>query len=114
MTHWEEQAHNWIAWARTPGHDAYWSYRDAFFVLVPEPGRWWLDDYARYQVLRARYGRGWVDWPAPLARRDPRALAELDDAAAAELDYYRFEQYLFDRHYAEVRAQAAKSSKKSS
>jgi SAM-dependent methyltransferase len=37
--HWEQEAQNWIAWARTPGHDVYWSYRDAFFELVPEPGR---------------------------------------------------------------------------
>ena len=21
---WEDQAENWLAWARTPGHDAYW------------------------------------------------------------------------------------------
>ena len=36
---WEDQAENWLAWARTPGHDAYWSYRDAFFPLLPAPGR---------------------------------------------------------------------------
>jgi ubiquinone/menaquinone biosynthesis C-methylase UbiE len=36
---WEDQAGNWLAWARTPGHDAYWSYRDAFFPLLPAPGR---------------------------------------------------------------------------
>jgi SAM-dependent methyltransferase len=34
----EERAQGWLAWARTPGHDAYWTYRDAFFALVPEPG----------------------------------------------------------------------------
>jgi SAM-dependent methyltransferase len=34
----EERAQGWLAWARTPGHDAYWIYRDAFFALVPEPG----------------------------------------------------------------------------
>jgi hypothetical protein len=34
----EDRAQGWLAWARTPGHDAYWGYRDAFFVLVPEPG----------------------------------------------------------------------------
>jgi ubiquinone/menaquinone biosynthesis C-methylase UbiE len=34
----EERAQGWLAWARTPGHDAYWTYRDAFFSLVPEPG----------------------------------------------------------------------------
>src|SRR4051812_26781771 len=39
MTRWERVAENWIAWARTPGHDAYWRYRDAFFALLPAPGR---------------------------------------------------------------------------
>jgi 2-polyprenyl-3-methyl-5-hydroxy-6-metoxy-1,4-benzoquinol methylase len=34
----EDRAQAWLAWARTPGHDAYWVYRDAFFALVPEPG----------------------------------------------------------------------------
>jgi SAM-dependent methyltransferase len=34
---WEARADEWLAWARTPGFDAYWSYRDAFFALVPAP-----------------------------------------------------------------------------
>jgi SAM-dependent methyltransferase len=37
---WEPEAENWIRWARTPGHDAYWYYRDSFFdLIVPAPGR---------------------------------------------------------------------------
>lgn len=36
---WEREAERWIAWARTPGHDVYDLYRDAFFELVPDPGR---------------------------------------------------------------------------
>jgi SAM-dependent methyltransferase len=29
-----------VLWARTPGHDAYWYYRDSFFgEIVPPPGR---------------------------------------------------------------------------
>jgi SAM-dependent methyltransferase len=39
----EDRAQGWLAWARTPGHDAYWSYRDAFFALVPAPGEATLD-----------------------------------------------------------------------
>src|SRR3981081_4046880 len=36
---WEREAENWIRWARTPGHDAYWYYRDAFFdAIVPHGG----------------------------------------------------------------------------
>jgi SAM-dependent methyltransferase len=28
---WEAEAENWVRWARTPGHDAYWHYHDGFF-----------------------------------------------------------------------------------
>lgn len=38
-TGWEDRAEGFIAWARTPGHDAYWQFRDAFFELLPAPGR---------------------------------------------------------------------------
>jgi ubiquinone/menaquinone biosynthesis C-methylase UbiE len=34
----EERAQGWLDWARTPVHDAYWTYREAFFALVPAPG----------------------------------------------------------------------------
>ena len=41
---WEAQAAQWIAWARTPGHDSYWRFhRDQFLQLVPPPGRRTVD-----------------------------------------------------------------------
>jgi len=41
---WDQEAENWVKWARTPGHDAYWQYRDAFFdQIVPYPGRCTLE-----------------------------------------------------------------------
>jgi ubiquinone/menaquinone biosynthesis C-methylase UbiE len=33
----ESRAEEWLAWARTPDHDAYWRYRDAFAELLPPP-----------------------------------------------------------------------------
>ena len=36
--HWERTARDWIAWTRTPDHDAFWSYRAAFRAFVPPPG----------------------------------------------------------------------------
>ena len=37
---WERLAAEWIAWARAPGHDSYWSFhRDQFLRIVPAPGR---------------------------------------------------------------------------
>jgi SAM-dependent methyltransferase len=33
---WDPEVDNWLRWARTPGFDDYWYYRDAFFGrLVP-------------------------------------------------------------------------------
>jgi ubiquinone/menaquinone biosynthesis C-methylase UbiE len=38
-TEWEDEAENWVRWARTPGHDAYWAYGRSFFDrVVPPPG----------------------------------------------------------------------------
>lgn len=34
---WEPEAENWLRWARTTDHDAYWFYRTAFFDLVVRP-----------------------------------------------------------------------------
>jgi SAM-dependent methyltransferase len=32
--HWTRFSAEWTAWARTPGHDAFWSFRDAFVEFV--------------------------------------------------------------------------------
>jgi 2-polyprenyl-3-methyl-5-hydroxy-6-metoxy-1,4-benzoquinol methylase len=32
--HWSQVAQEWIAWARTPSHDAFWAYRDALVAFV--------------------------------------------------------------------------------
>jgi SAM-dependent methyltransferase len=37
---WEPEAERWIEWTRTPGFDAYWYWRDAFFDdVLAAPGR---------------------------------------------------------------------------
>jgi SAM-dependent methyltransferase len=37
---WEPEAENWVRWARTPGFDAYWHFRDSFFEsILPTAGR---------------------------------------------------------------------------
>lgn len=41
---WEEQAPNWIRWAREPGHDSYWKFHhEAFLASLPAPRRLTLD-----------------------------------------------------------------------
>jgi SAM-dependent methyltransferase len=41
---WESEARNWLAWARSPGHDSYWRFhRDRFLELLPPPAGLTLD-----------------------------------------------------------------------
>jgi SAM-dependent methyltransferase len=41
---WEEEARNWIEWARAPSHDSYWRFhRDQFLALLPAPGTLTVD-----------------------------------------------------------------------
>lgn len=66
---WEREAERWVRWARTPGHDAYWHYRDEFFdAIVPPPSR---------RTLEIGCGEGRV--ARDLAERGHRVVA-LDTA----------------------------------
>jgi SAM-dependent methyltransferase len=92
---WESEAANWIAWARAPGHDAYWYYRDSFFdEIVPPPGRATLDlgcgegRVARDLAERGHHVTG-IDSSASLVAAaqdaDPDGTYMLADAAALPL-----------------------------
>jgi SAM-dependent methyltransferase len=91
-TPWEREAGNWIAWARAPGHDSYWSYGPLFFEqVVPRPGRSTLEvGCGEGRVCRDLTARGHVVTgidaaPTPLAaarEADPGGRYLLADAAA--------------------------------
>ena len=58
---WEDRAAGWIAWARTPGHDDYWLFRDAFFDLLPDAGGTALEiGCGEGRVCRDLRDRGWT------------------------------------------------------
>jgi SAM-dependent methyltransferase len=89
---WEPEARNWIAWARKPGHDSYWYYRDLFFDdIVSPPGRSTLDlgcgegRVARDLAERGHRVIGVDSAPTLVAaaqEADPRGTYLVSDAAA--------------------------------
>lgn len=93
---WESEAENWVRWARRPGHDSYWRFhRDAFFSLVPAPGRLTLDiGCGEGRVSRDLKARGHrviaVDASATMVRyaqeADPSIQTLVADAARLPLD----------------------------
>jgi SAM-dependent methyltransferase len=40
---WEEQAENWVRWARSSNHDAFWDYAPSFYSILPPPHGWTLE-----------------------------------------------------------------------
>src|SRR5688572_675359 len=78
----------------------------SFHAWVAEQA-WWLEDFALFRALHARYGeRPWTEWPAPLRSRRPQAL----DAAARELcddvQFRRYAQWLAGDQWGAARAAA--------
>ncbi|MEO6577264.1 MAG: 4-alpha-glucanotransferase [Polyangiaceae bacterium] len=69
--------------------------------------RAWLDDFALFRALKRQHGGvEWTKWDADLRRRDAAALALARRAHADEIAYARFEQYQFERSWAELHAYA--------
>ncbi|MGQ0720720.1 MAG: 4-alpha-glucanotransferase [Candidatus Eiseniibacteriota bacterium] len=67
----------------------------------------WLDDYALFAAVHDEQARAWIDWPDPLAGREESALRAARERLREEIGRAEFAQFLFARHWGEVRAKAA-------
>jgi 4-alpha-glucanotransferase len=64
----------------------------------------WLRDWSLFAALKdAHGGRPWTEWPAPLARRDPAALAAARARLAEAIFAEEFVQWCFARQWQELR-----------
>jgi 4-alpha-glucanotransferase len=67
----------------------------------------WLDDYALFRALKARYrGAHYLDWPAELVRRTPAALARARHELARPIARVRFAKFLLFRQAARLKEHA--------
>jgi 4-alpha-glucanotransferase len=65
----------------------------------------WLDDYALFRALKARYdGADHREWPDELVRRTPVALDRARRELASRVDQVRFAQFLLFRQGARLKA----------
>ncbi len=76
-----------------------WCEREAF----------WLEDHARFMVLRQRHGeRPWWTWPEPLARRRWHALSRLDRERSAPLLQEKLLQWQLQQQWQRLRDHASR------
>ena len=67
----------------------------------------WLDDYALFSALKARYGgASYLEWPDDLVRRTPAALDQARRDLVDPVDQARFAQFLLFRQGARLKAHA--------
>jgi 4-alpha-glucanotransferase len=68
---------------------------------------WWLDDYALFRALHEReHPRQWTDWPEPLRRRDPSALATARIELGSEVLFQQYLQWIADEQWQAARRTA--------
>ncbi len=99
-THWTRAAQQWIDWARAPGHDAFWAYRETLGDFVgPGPGEALEVGCGEGRIARLLTGNGWrvtaTDAVEPLVE----AAREANSAAAyavAPADALPFADAAFD------------------
>lgn len=92
--------------ARFSGLDA--SVQADFAAFCSDPDQIdWLDDWALFAALDvAHHGACWLEWPDPLRRRQPAALANARLEYAEGIHLARLGQWLFFRQWDRVRAYA--------
>ena len=67
----------------------------------------WLDDYALFMTLDNLHGRtSWLEWPAALAKREAKAMREVVQTHAGEVNFWKFCQWTFARQWARLKAHA--------
>jgi len=69
----------------------------------------WLNDYALYAELRRQFNTGaWAEWPDPLRRREPQALAEVYELSGRALAQEQALQFAFSRQWNHLHDAAAR------
>ncbi len=68
----------------------------------------WLDDYTLFVALHDREmgGRAWTEWPAPLANRDPAALADARARLSREILFHTWLQWQGEEQWRAARHDA--------
>lgn len=74
-----------------------------------EAQQFWLDDYAHFMAIKDEREKSWQDWPAPLRKRQKKALAQSIKEKQTEISVHKTVQWFFDEQWKAVRKQAHQS-----
>ena len=68
---------------------------------------YWLDDYSLYMAIKdSKGGISWNEWEDALKNREETALENAREELAEEIDFYKFQQYEFDKQWSQLHTYA--------
>jgi len=98
-----EAGRNFLHWAGQPARTR--------FADFCERNKWWLDDFAMFDSLRAHFGlENWNRWPREYVRREPAAIEKVREERSEELEIRKALQFFFYEQWQALRAYCAKLS----
>lgn len=69
----------------------------------------WLTQYCLYMAIKdSQSGKSWIEWPEEYRNRKPEALKKAEKELKEEIDFYRFQQFEFDRQWKKLHDYANK------
>lgn len=70
--------------------------KDSEFVAFCKENSYWLDDYALYMAVKNSFGgRSWIEWDEDIRLRKEKAVTEYKTKYATEIEFYKFQQFMF-------------------
>ena len=70
---------------------------------------YWLEDYALYMAVKVSFGNVcWIEWDEDIRLRKPEAIEAYSKKFAYEIGFYKFQQYLFQKQWFELKKYANK------
>ena len=67
----------------------------------------WLEDYALYMAIKSSFGGvSFIEWDEKARRRDEKTLESYRERFADEIDFYKFQQFYFDRQWTALKKYA--------
>ena len=87
--------------------DRFFDDPDEAYEQFIEDNAYWLDDYTLYMAVKlANGGKSWSDWPEDIKKREPKAMAAAQEEYKETIDFFRFQQYMFDTQWHDLKAYA--------
>ena len=81
--------------------------KDASFTEFCKENSFWLDDYALYMAVKNSFGGiSWIEWDEDIRLRKQKAVQAYSKKYADEVEFYKFQQYMFAKQWAAVKKYA--------